>query len=100
MAQDDDPPPAGELGVLDEADDLHPLQVVEGPLDGADAQAGGGGKRLVAGVTIGFAPGVVQEQDLEQEASGALEVGLAEQRAFEGAACRTLERLLVEGPGP
>jgi hypothetical protein len=100
MAQDNDPPPAGQPEVLGEADDPQLLQVVQGPLDGAEAHSGGVGERLVAGVTIGLAPGVVQEQDLEQEPSGALEVAPSEQLAFKGAARRTLERLAVDRPGP
>src|SRR5262245_7412331 len=100
MAEEDDPPPAGQPEVLDEAEDPQVLQVVQGPLDGAEAQAGGVGKRLVGGIAVGLAPGVVEEQDLEQQAAGALESGPAEQLAFEGAARRPLERLAVEGPGP
>jgi hypothetical protein len=99
MAQDDDPPPASELGVLDEAEDPHVLQVVQGSLDGAETRSGGGGERLVGGIAVGLAPGVVEEQDLEQQAAGALEAVPAEQLAFEGAARSALERLPVEGPG-
>jgi hypothetical protein len=69
MIEENDPPPAGEPVVLDELDEAHPLQVVQGPLDGADAQAGGGGEGLVGRKAIGLAPGKVTEEDLEQEPS-------------------------------
>jgi hypothetical protein len=100
VVEEDDPPSAGELVVLDEPDETLPFQVVQGPLDGAEAQAGGGSEGLVGWKAIGLAPGEVEQEDLEQEPAGGLEAGPVEQVAFKGAARRPLERLLVDRPGP
>jgi len=100
MIDEDDPPPARQPDVLDEAEDPQPLQVVQGSLDGAEAQAGGCGERLVAGIAIGLAPGELAQEDLEQEPPGSFEAGAAQELAFEGAARNPPERPTVNRPRP